>query len=306
MAAIGAGAISSSFSSHILKCTQNSRLLLHNPFLPSSNSSSSFRIPTSARLSLSVPGTSPDPFPIAASTWRHPKVYAPAVAQDEAQTETAAAAEVTEETETVAAKVAEETAVATPAAEGELKIEEEGEESRNSESTKLYIGNLPFNVDSSELAAVIQDHGTPELIEVLYNRETGKSRGFAFVTMATIEDCDSVIQNMDGKEFMGRALRVNMADKPRPKQPLYPETEHKLFVGNVSWSVTSESLTEAFQSYGNVVFARVLYDGETGRSRGYGFVCYSTASEMQAALEAADGLELEGRALRVSLAEGRK
>lgn len=89
---------------------------------------------------------------------------------------------------------------------------------------------------------------------------------------------------------MGRTLRVNFSDKPKPKLPLYPETEHKLFVGNLSWSVTSESLTEAFQEYGNVVGARVLYDGETGRSRGYGFVCFSTKSEMETALQSLDGV----------------
>ncbi|CAN0904878.1 RNA-binding protein CP29B, chloroplastic [Linum grandiflorum] len=295
MTAIGAAAISSSFSPSIntLKCTQNNRLILHNPLFPSSDSS--FRIPTSARLSLA----SPDPFPIAAATWRPPKVYAPAVAQDEAETvtETAEVAETEAETAQVA-----ETAAATTPAEGEQKIEE----ASSGVNTKLYIGNLPFNVDSAELAGVIQDHGSPELIEVLYNRVTGKSRGFAFVTMSSIEDCDTVIQNLDGKEYQGRMLRVNMADKPRARDRMYPETEHKLFVGNVSWSVTSESLTEAFRPYGEVAFARVLYDGETGRSRGYGFVCFTNASDMEAALQAADGLELEGRALRVSLAEGGK
>lgn len=85
---------------------------------------------------------------------------------------------------------------------------------------------------------------------------------------------------------MGRVLRVNFSDKPKPKEPLYPETEYKLFVGNLSWSVTSESLTQAFQEYGNVVGARVIYNGETGRSRGYGFVSYSTKPEMEKALEA--------------------
>ncbi|PPD67046.1 hypothetical protein GOBAR_DD36078 [Gossypium barbadense] len=157
-----------------------------------------------------------------------------------------------------------------------------------------------------ELAGIIQEYGSPELVEVLYNRETGKSRGFAFVTMSTIEDCNIIIQNLDGSEYLGRTLRVNFSDKPRAREPLYPETEYKLFVGNLSWSVTSEILTQAFQEYGNVVGARVLYDGETGRSRGYGFVSYSTKSEMEAAIQSLNGVELEGRALRVSLAQGRQ
>lgn len=87
-------------------------------------------------------------------------------------------------------------------------------------------------------------------------------------------------------------MRVNFSDKPKPKLPLYPETEYKLFVGNLSWSVTSESLNQVFQEYGNVIGARVLYDGETGRSRGYGFVCYSTKAEMDTALESLNGVVL--------------
>ncbi|KAH9681691.1 hypothetical protein KPL71_027066 [Citrus sinensis] len=196
-------------------------------------------------------------------------------------------------------------------------------------NTKLYFGNLPYNVDSAQLAGIIQDYGSPELVEVLYDRETGRSRGFAFVTMSTVEDCNAVIENLDGRvrislypntsvissrhgcvcinmhlcvyihfnslileEYLGRILRVNFSDKPKPKVPLYAETDFKLFVGNLSWSVTTESLTQAFQEYGNVVGARVLYDGESGRSRGYGFVCYSTKAEMETALESLNGVVL--------------
>lgn len=85
-------------------------------------------------------------------------------------------------------------------------------------------------------------------------------------------------------------MRVNFADKPKPKEPLYPETEHKLFIGNLSWTVTSESLAQAFRQYGNVVGARVLFDGETGRSRGYGFVCFPSRAEMETALKSLDGV----------------
>lgn len=92
------------------------------------------------------------------------------------------------------------------------------------------------------------------------------------------------------QEYFGRSLRVNFSDKPRPREPLYAETDYKLFVGNLSWSVTTESLSKAFQQCGNVVGARVLYDGETGRSRGYGFVCYSTKEEMDKALESLNGV----------------
>ncbi|KAK4744589.1 hypothetical protein SAY87_010901 [Trapa incisa] len=207
----------------------------------------------------------------------------------------------------MSAAVAEEESAATTA-EADLEAEagEAGGEDETAVNTKLYFGNLPYNVDSAQLAGIIQPYASPELVEVLYDRETGRSRGFAFVTMSSVEDCNSVIENLDGSEYLGRTLRVNFSDKPKPKEPLYPETDYKLFVGNLSWSVTSESLAQAFQEYGNVVGARVLFDGETGRSRGYGFVSYRTKSEMETALEALDGVELEGRAMRVSLAQGKR
>ncbi|CAH2047522.1 unnamed protein product [Thlaspi arvense] len=174
-------------------------------------------------------------------------------------------------------------------------------------NTKLYFGNLPYNVDSATLAKIIQDFANPELVEVLYNRDTGQSRGFAFVTMSNVEDCNIIIENLDGTEYLGRNLKVNFADKPKPnKEPLYPETEYKLFVGNLSWTVTSESLAGAFRECGDVVGARVVYDGDTGKSRGYGFVCYSSQAEMETAVESLDGFELEGRAIRVNLAQGKK
>jgi RNA recognition motif-containing protein len=199
----------------------------------------------------------------------------------------------------------EEETVVEEEKEGQETVKENGGEIVDTR-TKLYFGNLPYGVDSAQLAGLIEDYGSAELIEVLYDRDTGKSRGFAFVTMSCIEDCNAVIKNLDGKEFMGRTLRVNFSDKPKPKEPLYPETEYKLFVGNLSWNVTSEILTQAFQEHGTVVGARVLYDGETGRSRGYGFVSYANKSEMEAALTVMDNVELEGRPLRVSLAQGKR
>ncbi|XP_037454026.1 28 kDa ribonucleoprotein, chloroplastic-like [Triticum dicoccoides] len=182
----------------------------------------------------------------------------------------------------------------------------DGSTGTGSSATKLYFGNLPYNCDSALLAGIVQDHAVPEMVEVLYDRTTGRSRGFAFVTMSTLEDCERVIKNLDGTLYSGRTMRVNMADRPKPKAPLYPETEHKLFVGNLSWTVTPEMLTDAFQRCGNVVGARVLYDGETGRSRGYGFVCYSTKEEMDQAIETLNGTEIEGREIRVNLALGKR
>ncbi|KAK1290511.1 hypothetical protein QJS10_CPB18g01899 [Acorus calamus] len=148
----------------------------------------------------------------------------------------------------ISVAVAQEEAAA---AEVEVEEVEEGtvaeggeEEEEEEKQWKLYFGNLPYHCGSAQLAGIIQEFGSPEMVEVLYDRETGRSRGFAFVTMSSMEDAEAVIQNLDGREFGGRTLRVNFSDKPRPKEPLYPETEFKLFVGNLSWTVTSEILAQ--------------------------------------------------------------
>ncbi|GMY27032.1 28 kDa ribonucleoprotein, chloroplastic [Fagus crenata] len=302
MAATAAAAVGSSFSSSIhssttLKCIRPKQCL-SDPFLRLSSSTRMFApISHSYRINeqLSVNA-------IISSKWRLLRISA-------AVEEVAVTAEVAQDEVVVTADDEVQVDTELGLVEEEDKREEEVLDNGEDEglvSTKLYFGNLPYSVDSAQLAGLIQDFGSPELIEVLYNRDTGRSRGFAFVTMSSLEDCNAVIENLDGREYLGRTLRVNFSDKPKPKEPLYPETEYKLFVGNLSWSATSESLTQAFQEYGNVVGARVLYDGETGRSRGYGFVCYSTKSEMETALEALNGVELEGRALRVSLAQGKR
>jgi RNA recognition motif-containing protein len=76
--------------------------------------------------------------------------------------------------------------------------------------------------------------------------------------------------------------------------------EKKLFVGNLSWGVTNEMLTEAFSQAGNVVSATVLTDKMTGRSKGFGFVEMSTEEEAQSAINMLDGQELDGRPIKVS------
>jgi RNA recognition motif-containing protein len=81
-------------------------------------------------------------------------------------------------------------------------------------STKLYVGNLAFQTTSQELQEMFATAGTVESAAVVEDRETGRSRGFAFVEMSTKEEATSAIDQFNGKEVGGRALKVNEA-KPR-------------------------------------------------------------------------------------------
>ena len=81
-------------------------------------------------------------------------------------------------------------------------------------STKLYIGNLAFQTTSQELQELFAQAGTVESASVVEDRMTGRSRGFAFVEMSTKEEANAAIEQFNGKELGGRALKVNEA-KPR-------------------------------------------------------------------------------------------
>lgn len=76
----------------------------------------------------------------------------------------------------------------------------------------------------------------------------------------------------------------------------------KLFVGNLSWEVTSDDLKAFFSSFGNVIDAVVIKDKMTGRSRGFGFVEFETEAEAQKALEG-NGKDLKGRNMNVNMAK---
>ena len=79
---------------------------------------------------------------------------------------------------------------------------------------KLYVGNLSYQVDSSELQQLFGQFGNVESAEVIADRETGRSKGFGFVQMSTDEEANAAIEGLNGKEHGGRALTVNEA-KPK-------------------------------------------------------------------------------------------
>ncbi|XP_076934470.1 glycine-rich RNA-binding protein 4, mitochondrial-like [Bidens hawaiensis] len=79
----------------------------------------------------------------------------------------------------------------------------------------------------------------------------------------------------------------------------------KLFVGGLSYQTDDYSLKEAFSGFGDVIEARVITDRESGRSRGFGFVNYTSDESASEAMKAMDGQELNGRSIRVSLATER-
>lgn len=85
-------------------------------------------------------------------------------------------------------------------------------------ATKLYVGNLSFDVTERELEELFAEAGAVESVAVIVDKFSGQSRGFAFVEMSSGAEAADAIQRFDGYDLKGRTLRVNEA-RPRPERP---------------------------------------------------------------------------------------
>lgn len=86
-------------------------------------------------------------------------------------------------------------------------------------ATKLYVGNLSYEVSQADLQALFAAHGTVISAQLIMDRETRKSKGFGFVEMASAAEAQSAIAELNGKDVGGRALTVNEARPQAPRSP---------------------------------------------------------------------------------------
>ena len=84
--------------------------------------------------------------------------------------------------------------------------------------SKLYVGNLSYDVTNDDLNTMFASHGTVNSAEIIQDRDTGRSKGFGFVQMGTDREAQAAISALNGQEQNGRALTVNEA-KPREERP---------------------------------------------------------------------------------------
>ncbi|XP_018446474.2 29 kDa ribonucleoprotein, chloroplastic [Raphanus sativus] len=217
------------------------------------------------------------------------------------------------------------------------------ERSSFSADLKLFVGNLSFDVDSAQLAQLFESAGNVEMVEVIYDKVTGRSRGFGFVTMSSAAEAEAAAQQFNGYEFEGRPLRVNAGPPPPKREESFSRgprsggygsersgygsqrsgrsgygserssygsgsgsgSSDRVYVGNLSWGVDDMALESLFSEQGKVVEARVIYDRDTGRSKGFGFVTLGSPQEVTRAISSLNGADLDGRQIRVSEAEAR-
>uniref|UniRef100_A0A8C9XWG0 Polyadenylate-binding protein n=1 Tax=Sander lucioperca TaxID=283035 RepID=A0A8C9XWG0_SANLU len=181
---------------------------------------------------------------------------------------------------------------------------------RAREFTNVYIKNFGDDMDDEKL----KDMFGPALSIRVMTDESGKSKGFGFVSFERHEDAQKAVDEMNGKEFNGRQVYVGRAQKKGERQnELKRKFEQmkqdrmtryqgvNLYVKNLDDGLDDERLRKEFSPFGTITSAKVMMEG--GRSKGFGFVCFSSPEEATKAVTEMNGRIVATKPLYVALAQ---
>nr|GEU29736.1 28 kDa ribonucleoprotein, chloroplastic [Tanacetum cinerariifolium] len=127
--------------------------------------------------------------------------------------------------------------------------------------------------------------------------------------MSSLDEAKAAIAALDGSDVDGREMRVRSSvdmnskwgstvSSSRPQKNLVFESPYKMFAGNLAWSVKPEDLRNHFSQFGTVISTTVLHDRKGGKNRVYGFLSFSSSSELEAAMSL-DGTQFYGRTIKL-------
>ena len=209
----------------------------------------------------------------------------------------------------------------------ELKIDLDGGKNTPTKGRRLpqtsaefsaFIGNLDFGAsveDVSQIVRSIVPEDAPFKVRFAYTLET-QFRGFGHVDFGSEEAVTSFIDGLNGVEMNGRPLRVERAEGKELRAAeesrrrtfeasSTPSDQHSIFLGNLAWDVTIESIVELMDSLlgkGNVKAVRLSTDRETGQMKGFGHADFDSAEDAFNAAEKLNGADLQGRSLKADVA----
>lgn len=172
---------------------------------------------------------------------------------------------------------------------------------------KLYVGNISYETTKDELTEFFGTYGAVEDAYIPLDKHSNLPRGFAFVTMKTA-DADAAIEGASGTDLQGRTIDVKESlprgQKTPNTQPRVSkkDNETKLYIGNLSFDTEEDTLRSVFEEFGTLIDLYQPLDRYSGRPRGFAFITMDKDSA-GSAIEATDGLELDGRILRVNEAQ---
>ncbi|AWP16741.1 Polyadenylate-binding protein [Scophthalmus maximus] len=181
------------------------------------------------------------------------------------------------------------------------------------EFTNVYIKNFGDDMNDERLKELFDKYGKTLSVRVMMDH-TGKSRGFGFVSYEKHEDANKAVEDMNGTELNGKTVFVGRAQKKMERQA---ELKRKfellkqerisryqgvnLYIKNLDDTIDDEKLRKEFSPFGSITSAKVML--EEGRSKGFGFVCFSSPEEATKAVTEMNGRIVGSKPLYVALAQ---
>jgi len=188
-------------------------------------------------------------------------------------------------------------------------------------SIRLFVGNLPPRLCFPELEDLFTPFGTLLSAELMTDPNTGRSRGFGFVEMESVDAAQAAISSLNGSVLDGQTLAVKEARPGREvvqtrgnlERPATGSTTMerpstgsgrawgvRLFVGNLPYTASAAELEKLFAEAGKVASVSLVTDRVTGQSKGFAFIDMGSREEAAAAIKRFDGREALGRVLKVN------
>ncbi|MCJ1303459.1 hypothetical protein MMC08_006269 [Hypocenomyce scalaris] len=172
----------------------------------------------------------------------------------------------------------------------------------------VFVQQLAARLRTKELIAFFEKVGPVKEAQIVKDRVSGRSKGVGYVEFKQEESVPLAIQ-LTGQKLLGIPIIAQLTEAEKNRQARNPEATsnnpnqipfHRLYVGNIHFSITESDLQNVFEPFGELEFVQ-LQKEEQGRSRGYGFVQFRDPNQAREALEKMNGFDLAGRPIRVGL-----
>lgn len=176
---------------------------------------------------------------------------------------------------------------------------------------KLFVGGLSDSATEGDLRAVFEGAGFQvEQLALPRDRETGRLRGFAFITLTTEEEASRARSELHGVDCAGRPLSIREFSQDGPKRGTTErpprQEDPTVFLGKLPFDATSQEISELFESKGvGPVVRLTLPMGPDGRPRGFGFATLASQDQVDRVVAALNGAQLKGRQIVVNPAQPR-
>lgn len=180
--------------------------------------------------------------------------------------------------------------------------------------TNVYVKNIPEDASQEALDALFKKHGTVTS-SMLATEESGKFKGFGFVNFEDADQASAAVDALNGHEINGKKLVVCRAQKKEEREKELREKFEKikqerqkkyegvnLYIKNLSDKIDEEKLREEFKQFGTITSVKIMSDSNN-KTKGFGFVCFSTSEEATKALTEMNGRMLDSKPLYVALAQ---